>query len=105
MLLDDPAHANLLALCVHRLAQRAARPLPHGTILLASDRMKARVIVDENPRVVSGAGSADCTIEADLDTLLEILSYKGRLLPRSVLRVKVRGKAWKALALLRAIRC
>lgn len=105
MLLEDAAHANLLALCVHRLALRASRPLPAGTILLRSEGMRARIIVDARPRVVSGDGPADCSIEAGLDTLLTLLTHKGFIPPRAALLVKVRGNPLKALALLRAIRC
>ena len=103
--LDTPSRANFLAVCMHQLLLRAKRPLPAGTILVVSDGMKARIVVDANPRVVSGDGPADCRIEGSLGILLEVLTHKGPLLPASTLRLHLRGNPLKAMALLRAIQC
>lgn len=73
--------------------------------MIISDGMKARIVNDENPRVMSGAGPADSTIEGGLGVLLKVLTHKGRLLPLSTARLRLHGNPLKALALLRAIRC
>jgi hypothetical protein len=73
--------------------------------MVISDGMTARIINDANPRVMSGDGPADCTIEGGLGVLLKVLTHKGRLLPASTVRLRLRGNPLKAWALLRAIRC
>jgi hypothetical protein len=90
---------------MYQLLLRATRPLPAGTVMIVSDGMRARIVNDANPRVLSGDGNADCTIEGGLGVLLKVLTYKGRLLPVSTVRLRVRGNPLKALALLKAIRC
>ena len=105
MILDTPSRANLLAVCLYQLLLRAKRPLPAGTAMIISDGMKARIVNDGNPKVMSGDGPADYTIEAGLGVLLKILAHKGRLLPAATVRLRLRGNPLKAWALLRAIRC
>jgi hypothetical protein len=73
--------------------------------MIISDGMKARIVNDANPRVMSGDGPADCTIKGGLGVLLKVLTHKGPLLPASTVRLRVHGNPLKALALLRAIRC
>jgi hypothetical protein len=103
--LDTPSRANFLAVCLYELIQRSSRPLPAGTAMIISDGMKARIINDANPVVMSGDGPADYTIKAGLGVLLKILAHKGPLLPAATVRVRLRGNPLKAWALLRAIRC
>lgn len=79
--------------------------MPAGTVMIVSDGMKARIVNDANPRVMSGDGPSDCTIVGGLGVLLEVMTHKGRLLPVSTVRLRVRGNPLKAWALLRAIRC
>jgi hypothetical protein len=103
--LDTPSRANFLAVCLYELLQRSKRPLPAGTAMIISDGMKARIVNDGTPVIMSGDGPADYTIQADLGVLLKILAHKGRLLPAATVHVRLRGNPLKAWALLRAIRC
>ena len=105
VILDTPSRANLLAVCLYQLLLRARRPLPAGTVMIISDGMTARIINDANPRVMSRDGPADCTIEGGLGVLLKVLTHQGRLLPGSIVRLRLRGNPLKGWALLRAIRC
>ena len=102
--LEKAEQANLLALILYRLLRSVERPLPEGVLLIRAGKMSARVILDEHPKIVSGEGPADCTIQASLGVLTRILSGEGVLLHWLTGRARVRGNPFKALALLKALR-
>ena len=105
IVLDEPTRANFLAVVVHRMARSPRRALPRGSFLIAADGMKARLIVDDRPRVVSGDGQAETTIEATLGTLLTCMGPDLSLRFLITSRIRVRGNRWKTLLLFRALRC
>ena len=101
--LVDPDRANLLAIIIHRILGRASGALPTGTIQLNVGAMKAHLSFGDELVVRSGERAADCTIEAGLSTLMNIMTGDSFWGPWLTGKIHVSGNPLKALRLLRGV--
>lgn len=103
--LFEPERANLLAIILHRLLSRSDVPLRPGSYRIHAGGMTARILQERDTRVESGEGEADCSIEGTFPAFIDVAL--GGSAVRAFLggRVRMNGSPFRALALLKVLRC
>lgn len=103
--LVEPERANLLAVIIHRLVSKSPAELPPCVWRLKAGGMIARLTGGPQPRVESGEGRGDCSIEAALVDFIRLGLGDSPVRAWLTGRVILRGNPFRALPLMKVFRC